>query len=310
MTDRPALGVLLPRDLPAAEVLDYARRAEATGAAELWVVEDLGFRGGIAQAAAVLAATTTLRVGIGILPAAVRNHAFLAMELATLEQLFPGRLDAGIGHGMPGWLRQVGAWPERPLALIERTFTAARALLGGEEFEGVRLDASAVPAAVPPLLAGVRGPKSLAAAGRVADGTVLAEPVTPQYAAAALTAIAASGPHRLVAYNVASVDADEAAAFAQARPALAWIGEPDWAPHLVDLPFADGFRDLRASSIGPQDFAERLPDAWVAELALAGSPERVRQRLAALGAAGVTDIVLQPTPSDPLGAIAALHALA
>ncbi len=91
----PALGVLLPRDLPAAEVLGYARRAEAAGAASLWVVEDLGFRGGVAQAAAVLAATTTLRVGIGILPAAVRNHAFLAMELATLEQLFPGRLDAG-----------------------------------------------------------------------------------------------------------------------------------------------------------------------------------------------------------------------
>ncbi len=310
MTDRPALGVLLPRDLPAAEVLDHARRAEAAGAAALWVVEDLGFRGGVAQAAAVLAATTTLRVGIGILPAAVRNHAFLAMELATLEQLFPGRLDAGIGHGMPGWLRQVGAWPERPLALLERTFTAVRALLGGEEFEGVRLDASAVPASVPPLLAGVRGPKSLAAAGRVADGTVLAEPVTPQYATAALAAIAAPGPHRLVAYDVASVDADEAAAFARARPALAWIGEPDWAPHLVDLPFADAFRALRASSAGPREFAERLPDAWVAELALAGSPERVRDRLAALGAAGVTDVVLQPTPSDPLGAIAALRALA
>ena len=52
-----AVGVLLPRDLPAAEVLPYARRAEELGFDELWVVEDLGFRGGVAQAAAVLAAT-------------------------------------------------------------------------------------------------------------------------------------------------------------------------------------------------------------------------------------------------------------
>ncbi len=310
MTTRPALGVMLPRDLPAHEVLEYARRAEAAGAAELWVVEDLGYRGGIAQAAAVLAATSTLRVGIGILPAAVRNPAFLAMELATLTQLFPGRIDAGIGHGMPGWLRQVGAWPDRPLALLERTFTTVRALLDGEEHEGVRLDASAVPATPPPLLAGVRGPRSLAAAGRVADGTVLAEPVTPEYATSALARIAATGPHRLVAYNVASVGDDESAAFAAARPALAWIGEPDWDVHIADLPFADEFRALRAGASDPQDFAARLPDAWVAQLALAGSPARVRARIAELGAAGVTDIVLQATASDPFAVIAALEALA
>ena len=310
MTTGPALGVLLPRDLPAHEVLGYARRAEAAGAAELWVVEDLGYRGGIAQAAAVLAATSTLRVGIGILPAAVRNPAFLAMELATLAQLFPGRIDAGIGHGMPDWMRQVGAWPERPLALLERTFTSVRALLRGEEHEGVRLDPSAVPATPPPLLAGVRGPRSLAAAGRVADGTVLAEPVTPEYAASALARIAATGPHRLVAYNVASIGDDEIAAFAAARPSLAWIGEPDWDVHIADLPFADEFRALRADAVDQQDFAARLPDAWVAQLALAGSPERVRARIAELGAAGVTDVVLQPTASDPLAVIAALEALA
>lgn len=309
MTTRPALGVLLPRDLPAHEVLEFARRAESAGAAELWVVEDLGYRGGIAQAAAVLAATTTLRVGIGILPAAVRNPAFLAMELATLAQLFPERIDAGIGHGMPGWMRQVGAWPERPLALLERTFTNVRALLRGEEHEGVRLDPSAVPSTPPALLAGVRGPRSLAAAGRVADGTVLAEPVTPEYAASALARIAATGPHRLVAYNVASVGEDESSAFAAARPSLAWIGEPDWDVHIADLPFADEFRALRTDASDQQDFAARLPDAWVAQLALAGNPARVRARIAELGAAGVTDIVLQPTAADPFAVIAALEAL-
>ena len=114
MTER-AVGVMLPRDLPAHQFRTYAQRAETLGFDELWVVEDCFFRGGIAQAAAALAMTERIRLGIGILPAAVRNAAFTAMEAATLAELFPGRVDIGIGHGMPGWMRQVGAWPASPL---------------------------------------------------------------------------------------------------------------------------------------------------------------------------------------------------
>ncbi|HEV7949366.1 MAG TPA: LLM class flavin-dependent oxidoreductase, partial [Glaciihabitans sp.] len=101
MTNSRDVGVMLPRDLPANEVIAFARRAEGLGFDEVWVVEDLGFRGGIAQAAAVLASTTHVTVGVGILPAGARNVAFAAMEIATLEELFPGRVVVGIGHGMP-----------------------------------------------------------------------------------------------------------------------------------------------------------------------------------------------------------------
>lgn len=59
------------------------------------MVEDLGFRGGLAQAGPVLASTTHITVGIGIVPADARNVCFAAMELATLAQLYPGRLIAG-----------------------------------------------------------------------------------------------------------------------------------------------------------------------------------------------------------------------
>ncbi|MEK8170665.1 LLM class flavin-dependent oxidoreductase [Streptomyces sp. M19] len=102
------------RDLPARDVLPYARQAEDLGFEQLWVVEDLGWRGGIAQAASVLASTTNITVGIGILPAGARNVCFAAMELATLAQLHPGRLIAGVGHGMPDWMRQAGSWPASP----------------------------------------------------------------------------------------------------------------------------------------------------------------------------------------------------
>lgn len=311
-TDLPAIGVMLPRDLPADQVLDYARRADELGFAELWVVEDLGFRGGIAQAAACLAVTATIRVGVGILPAAARNAAFEAMEWATLAQLFPGRIIAGIGHGMPAWMRQVDAWPARPLRYLGTHAQTVRALLAGQAaagFEGVRLDGlrledAVVPEVVPEVLLGVRGPKSLETSGRVADGTILAEPVTPEYVRAAREHIAERA-HRIVAYNVAAVDDDAGQAIATARPALTAIGEPDWAPHIAPLPFADAFAALRAECASGQEFAERLPADWVAALALAGTPEQVRARIAELAAAGVTSSVFIPA-GEPRAALESL----
>ncbi|WP_240037007.1 LLM class flavin-dependent oxidoreductase [Leifsonia flava] len=311
-----AVAVMLPRDLPAADIIPFARRAEELGFAELWVVEDLGFRGGIAQAASVLASTSRIVLGIGILPAGARNAVFAAMELATLEQLFPGRLVAGIGHGMPHWMRSIGAWPASPLTLLEEYLTTVRGLLAGQRIDtadsaryvkltDAALEPSSIPDAAPPVLAGVRGPKSLAVSGRAADGTILAEPAGPEYARAALGHIAAAGPHRLVTFNIGSVHPDATAAIDAARPGLAAIGEPDWAPHIEPMPFAAEFAALRADCASGEDFVERMPADWVPQLALAGTAAQVRDRLAELSAAGVTSSVFIPV-GDPFEALESL----
>ncbi|WP_233158070.1 LLM class flavin-dependent oxidoreductase [Actinokineospora bangkokensis] len=300
-----SIGLVVPRDLPAAQVLPFARRAEELGFDELWVVEDLGFRGGVAQASAVLAVTSRIRVGVGILPAGARNAAFAAMELATLAQLFPGRVTAGIGHGMPDWMRQVGAWRRSPLTLLGEHTAAVRALLRGEpgpaageyvDVEGVVLDE--LPEVVPPVVLGVRGPRSLELAGRVADGILLAEPATPPYVERSR---GHAGPvEHVVTYDVAVVADSAADAVAAVRPALAAVGEPAWAPHLRPLPFADELREFRRSCAGSDEFATTMPAAWVAELSLAGTAEQVRDRVAARFAAGATSVVLVPHGADAL----------
>ena len=162
---------------------------------------------------------------------------------------------------------------------------------------------------VPPILTGVRGPKSLALSGRVADGTILAEPVTPEYLAAAVEQIAAVGDHRIVAYNMAAINDDADAARRAVRPALAWIGDPDWAPHITPLPFAAEFAALRADSSSREEFAQALPDEWVDALSLAGTPERVRARILELQDAGAHSVVLIPTSADPLAELSELARL-
>jgi alkanesulfonate monooxygenase SsuD/methylene tetrahydromethanopterin reductase-like flavin-dependent oxidoreductase (luciferase family) len=315
LSDRGRVGVMLPRDLPVGDVLPYVRRAEDLGFDQVWVVEDLGWRGGIAQAATVLASTTRLTVGIGILPAGARNVCFAAMELATLAQLHPRRLIVGIGHGMPGWMRQAGSWPESPLTLIKEYTTALRRLLAGKpgpangryvRCEGVVLTEVPAADAVPPVILGVRGPRSQQAAGEVANGLLLAEPAAPAYITASLAHLGATGTAKgaeIVTYDAAAVDDDEESALARARAALEVVGEPDWAAHIDPLPFAAELHAHRAASPDPQHFARTMPADWVRQLSIAGSPAQAAAAIEARHAAGATSVVLAPAGPDALASL-------
>ena len=117
--ERPRIGVVVPPTIPAGDFVAFVRETERLGFHEVWLVEDCFLRGAFAQAATVLATTSSLGVGLGIVPAAARNVAFAAMEIATLAELYPGRLTVGIGHGIPAWLDQAGARPSSPLTLLD-----------------------------------------------------------------------------------------------------------------------------------------------------------------------------------------------
>ena len=234
------IGVMYDRDWAPEGLPAFAREVEALGADDLWVVEDLGWNGGVSAAAVALGATERLRVGIGITPAPLRSPALLAMELATLARVFPGRLVAGVGHGVREWMTAVGVAPRSPLALLEETIASVRALLRGErvELEGreVRLDGIRLvhpPAEVPPVVAGVVRPRSLELSGRVADGTVIAEGHGPAEVTAARELVGRGGAdaeHTLTVFAFACVDDDPARAAEALRPLTegqaAWLGRP------------------------------------------------------------------------------------
>jgi 5,10-methylenetetrahydromethanopterin reductase len=308
------IGVVVPPDLPAGEFITYVKAAECHGFDQLWVVEDCFFRGGVAQAGVALALTTTIKVGLGILPAGARNAAFAALEIATLENLFPDRLIVGVGHGMPEWMRQAGAWPASPVTLLSEYIVTLKRLLGGEKvtYAGtyVNLDEVALespPRAAPPVLAGVRGPRSLRASGTVSDGTILAEPVTPEYVKVVRRLAAPEGgAHRIVAYNVGAVDDSVDAARERARTGLRWIGDREWAPHIEPLPFARELAELRQQAGSREEFAGRLPDPWIDQLAVVGDPQTAAARIAALERSGVTDLVLTPAGDAPRTRLAEL----
>lgn len=308
-----SIGVMAPAGMPPQLFGRFAVAAERAGFDELWVAEDCFLSGGIAQASVALASTARIKVGVGIIPAAARNVAFAALDISFLACAFPGRLTIGVGHGMTDWLRQAGIWPSSPLTLLSEYLDALRALLAGQTvtvagryvtLTDVRL--AHVPVRVPLVLAGVRGPKSLALSGRHADGTILAEPVSPAYVRFARSHIGPAAHHRIVAYNVAAVDDDQGRARERVRGALWWAGEPAWQAEIAPLPFAGELGLLRREAGSTAEFARRLPGEWIDALALVGSPDAVRARLGELHAAGAQHLVLSPVGPDPVAEVGEL----
>ncbi|MEV7236578.1 LLM class flavin-dependent oxidoreductase [Streptomyces sp. NPDC051020] len=282
------IGVMYDRDWAPEALPGFAREVEALGVDDLWVVEDLGWNGGVAAAAVALGATKRLRVGIGITPAPLRSPALLAMELATLARVFPGRLVAGIGHGVPEWMASVGVAARSPLALLEETINAVRALLRGElvELKGreVRLDGIQLvhpPVEPPPVIAGVVRPRSLELSGRVADGTLIAEGHGPHDVESARALIhkgGASAAHSLtvLAFCCVGDDAEQVAQIL--RPSVeghgAWLGRPPEQVFTVSGSAADAAERVRElAAVG----------AGTVVLRMVG-PEPVRQLGTVLGA--------------------------
>ncbi|MFE2608369.1 LLM class flavin-dependent oxidoreductase [Streptomyces mirabilis] len=269
------LGVVFRPQLPPERLRAVARAADDAGLEELWLWEDCFLEGGISAAAAALAWTERVRVGVGLLPVPLRNVAVTAMEAATLHRMFPGRAILGVGHGVQDWMGQVGARAESPVTLLREHLDALRALLRGERVSTdgryVKLDGVALdwpPATAPEVLAGAGGPRSLRLSGAAADGTVLTAATGPEGVRRARRLIdegresaGRTDHHRVVVYLHTATGPDAAA---RLRAEIEANGE------------------------------DPLPEHGVA--GDAGAVAKAVQRLAE---AGADTVVLQPTADEP-----------
>ena len=184
---KPTLAAIFPPTQAPERLGAVASAADAAGLAQLWIWEDCFKESGIATATAMLATTSHVTVGIGLLPVPLRNVALAAMEIATLARLFPGRLTVGVGHGVLDWMSQVGARVESPMTLLREYTAALYSLLQGQTVTThgryVHLDDVALdwpPSVVPPLLMGGIGPRTVSLAGELADGVIIPGGNSPQ----------------------------------------------------------------------------------------------------------------------------------
>jgi len=298
MGERAEIGICFDRTFAAGVMPAYARRAEAAGIEQLWVIEDCFYTAGVSLAATALAVTESLKVGIGILPAVARNPAITAMEIATLCNIAPGRFIPGVGHGLQNWMQQMGARTPSPLTTLDETITVVKRLLAGEEvsFDGreVTLDAVQLdqpPSIVPPVIAGVQQHKSMAVAGRVADGVLLVEGVGPAYVNWSLDHAGRPDDFHVATFTMMVVADTRREAYGFVAPLIAEL-VTEARPAYKVLPFFEELTE-RVSNGGSDALLDMPADYW-AEIGAIGTFDDALAHVAALEAAGVSSINIFP----------------
>jgi alkanesulfonate monooxygenase SsuD/methylene tetrahydromethanopterin reductase-like flavin-dependent oxidoreductase (luciferase family) len=272
------------------------------------MAEDYFCYGGFTASALALQATSQVKVGLGIVASVARHPAVTAMEIATLARAYSGRFLPGLGHGVPFWTDQMGVTAPSPLSALTEAVTAIRGLLSGQtiDSEGRQFAFHSVALAHPapgpvPLLTGVLGPKSLKLSGKIADGTVMSVLSGTKYLEVALGHIrdgmAESGrtTHLMPTFALFSIDKDGETARAAVRPQIAFYLSAVGPHNPLTAPF--GYNDQIGKLLergGVDLLAREMPDEWVTELAIAGNPSEVAERITRLLAAGATSVVLSP----------------
>ncbi|GAB2527964.1 LLM class flavin-dependent oxidoreductase [Nocardia heshunensis] len=300
------IGIVFGSLTPPEQLTAGAALAERLGLGELWFSEDCFFTGGLSGLTQLLAATREIPAGLGLASIATRHPAVLAMELAGLARTYPGRVRAGIGLGNRGWLEQMGLLPPRPLTALGETADVLRELLSGEPvdrktethtFSGIQLS---FPPAVPPeLWVGAVNERGLRLAGEKADGVLLSVLAGPAYVRWVRGLLPRHTP--VTAFVLTAIDEDERAARDAVRGAVGMFLQAESESALVGKsPYAGHIR-AAVAGLAPSETLT-VPDAWIGEFAVAGTPGQVRAHLRALLEAGANSLGLWLFPPDRLTA--------
>jgi 5,10-methylenetetrahydromethanopterin reductase len=297
------LGVLLNAEYPARELIRLGQLVETLGYHQLWYTDIRLFRECFVGLAALATSTRRILLGPGVTDPYSRHPGVTAATIATLDELSEGRALLGLGVGGTGF-RELGISAKLPVAALRETVDVVRRLLAGERvtvqgkvvtLQDGRLQFAPVRRDVPVYFA-THGAQVMRLAGEVADGVLVANTLVPDALAFYLGQLregAERAGRTLAALDVSlrpevCIDADEAAARAVMRRRVAArliAGYPHWEfLERLDLRMPEAFTAIAAAKDAGRldEAAACLPDEAVDRTTLAGAPERVAERLAAV----------------------------
>ena len=261
------------------------QNAADIGAASFWIPNFFGLDA-LTTLAVVAADVPKIELGTAVVPILGRTPRVLAQQARTVHVALGGRLALGVGLSHQLLVEGAGeTWPASPARsfstyLRELTDLCARTVVTADQSPS---DISIETPSPLPVLAASLGPKMLEIAGRQCDGVVLW----------------CIGPATLAQFTVPILSA---AAAATGRPAPRVVaGVPVC---VTDDP--DAVRGRIAKHFGQFD---RLPSyrsslgregvGSLAEIAIVGSPDEVREGIERYRASGATDLICNDLVSTP-----------
>jgi alkanesulfonate monooxygenase SsuD/methylene tetrahydromethanopterin reductase-like flavin-dependent oxidoreductase (luciferase family) len=306
-----SFGLMLrPGHFPLPHMLACIRVAEDVGFEHVWFGDShlIWHEVGPYLTAAAMS-TTRMRVGPLVSNPVTRHPTVVASMLATLGQLFDGRAALGVGRGDSA-VRTLGL-PPMKVAEFADALRLMRALCRGEaaEVHGTSIRLSWVSRAVPVLLAAY-GPRVLELAGAEADGLILqlASPSVVEWAVGHARRGAAGAGRSLDGLEVVAaaptyVSADRERALARVRAFPATVSNHvkdllrHYRPEELPADLVHGMErvadyDYGQHGVPEAPHARAVTDDMAERLTLIGTAAQIRDKIARLEAAGVTQVCL------------------
>ncbi|MGJ7545681.1 LLM class flavin-dependent oxidoreductase [Variovorax sp. LT1R16] len=284
--------------------LSLAQHAEAQGYRRYWLAEHHGMPGIASAATAVLlahigAGTSTIRIGAGgvMLP----NHSplVIAEQFGTLESLYPGRIDLGLGRA-PGSDQRTARALRRNLESDSDQFPQDVIELMDFMSKEPRQPVMAVPGRGLEVPVWILGSSTFGAqlAAHLGLPYAFASHFAPQQMMAAIRIYRESfkpsaqlaKPYVMLGFNAFAAETDEEARFRASSWQQAFVNLRSGRPGRLPLPVEDYY-----ASVGP---AERALLDSVLSCSAVGSRETVRAGLAAF---------IESTGADELMITAQVH---
>ena len=299
----PLTGIALPEN---AELL---RRAEAAGYTDLWSGETNG-PDGFTPLALASAWSEKVRLGTGVVGVMQRGRALLAQEAAALADASGGRFALGIGASSD---RIVEGWNdmpfERPLTKMSETIDFLRAALAGERADGgFKLERPPADR-VPIIVAALRG-KMLRLAVEKGDGAFTNFlPLEGLPKVAEQLEGAPQGFELLCRFFCIPGEREQVEPLARFMFS-SYITVPVYEAFYRWLGYGERIDEMVAAwnAKDRQKAAEAAPWELIEEMFIFGSPEQMKERLAAFVEGGITLPILTPivTPDKLAETIEAL----
>ena len=313
------------------------QEAERLGYDSVWTAESWG-SDAFSPLVWLAAHTERIRLGTGIVQLAARTPTATAMHAVTADHLSNQRLILGLGVSGPqvveGWYGQPG---NRPLARTREYVEILRRVFARDgylTFEGDYYNhpykgkgdtglgkplkiMTHPPRADIPIFIGAEGPKNIAQTVEIADGwlPLYYSPFRPEVYAESIAE--RSEDFEITVHTTIKVTGDSDEELAEAlfptkaslgfyiggmgakgqnyhTKLMARMGFEEEAYHIQDL-FFEGRREEAIAAV---------PDQFADEISLVGSPERIRDRLAAWKESPVTGINVGARSADELRTIA------
>jgi len=293
----PLPGVSLAEQRPLVE------RAEAAGYTDLWTGETAG-PDGFTPLTLSSAYTERMRLGTGIVGVFQRGPALLAQEAAALADASAGRFVLGLGSSSD---RIVEGWNgipfERPLSRVRETLDFLDAALAGERTStGFKLE-TAPAHRVPIVLAALRGKMLQLAVDRAAGAFTNFLPLSGLPKVVAQLDGAPADFELLCRFFCIPGEREQAEPLARFMFS-SYITVPVYTAFYRWLGFGEQIDPMVAAweAGDRQAAAAAAPWELIEDMFVFGTPEQMKERLAAFVAGGITLPILTPivTP-DRLG---------